>query len=233
MIFVPNLYRSFDDVPASTRIASGKQRAMQRDSDAHDKTDSETLRRVSTEVSRLIAALEPPRHHPWLVRKVKAWAFDVVETKFVELIQQERPCALVILTHYLALFNLLPNAWVYHDLVSHDMKIIVNELGLEWRECIVLPKMALHVNNHQALTKLLLGCLSLLTLFPNLFIRRNTQAPCIRYLHLINSPSLMTKEKKQFSPPDTNGLPPLLASPPCPLGTACTRTGVHTAAQHR
>ncbi|KAJ3469558.1 hypothetical protein MRS44_003623 [Fusarium solani] len=154
-----SLYGSFHDVPESDRIASGILRAIQRDRSIHDGMCFDTLHRAGTEVSRLISALESPRDHLWLTKQIKAWAFDVIEPGFLELVRQERPCALVILMHYLALFGLLPRSWVYDGLVSHDMEIMVDKLGPEWEDCIVLPKMALHVEGREALTELLLSCL--------------------------------------------------------------------------
>jgi hypothetical protein len=155
-----SLYGSFNGVPDSDRIASGMQHAIQRDQSIHgDEMCLETLYRAATEVSRLISALESPRDHIWLAKQIKAWAFDVIEPRFLEFVRQERPCALVILSYYLAVFRLLPRTWVYDGLVSHDMKIIADKLGPEWEDCIVLPKMALHVEGHKALTELLLSCL--------------------------------------------------------------------------
>ncbi|CVK91846.1 uncharacterized protein FPRN_09650 [Fusarium proliferatum] len=155
-----SLYGSFIDVPGSDRIASGILRAIQRDRSIHgDEMCLDTLHRAATEVSRLITALECPRDQLWLAKQLKAWAFDVVEPRFLELVRQERPCALVILSHYLAEFSLLPRTWVYDGLVSHDMEIIAEKLGSEWEDCIVLPKMVLHVQGREALTELLLSCL--------------------------------------------------------------------------
>ncbi|SCV61113.1 uncharacterized protein FFFS_15682 [Fusarium fujikuroi] len=155
-----SLYGSFTDVPESDRIASGILRAIQRDRSIHgDEMCLDNLHRAATEVSRLIAALESPRDQLWLAKQLKAWAFDVVEPRFLELVRQERPCALVILSHYLAEFSLLPRTWVYDGLVSHDMEIIAEKLGPEWEDCIVLPKMVLYVQGREALTELLLSCL--------------------------------------------------------------------------
>ncbi|EEU46675.1 uncharacterized protein NECHADRAFT_77291 [Fusarium vanettenii 77-13-4] len=155
-----SLYGSFNDVPESDRIASGIVRAIQRDRNIHgDEMCLDTLHRAATEVSRLISALESPRDKLWLAKQIKAWAFDVIDPRFLELVRQERPCALVILSHYLAVFGLLPRTWVYDGLVSHDMELMADKLGLEWEDCIVLPKMVLHVEGREALTELLLSCL--------------------------------------------------------------------------
>ncbi|KAJ3534247.1 hypothetical protein NM208_g7616 [Fusarium decemcellulare] len=155
-----SLYGSFSDVPESDRIASGILRAIQRDRDIHnDEMCFDTLHMAATEVTRLISALESPRDQRWIAKQIKAWAFDVIEPRFLELVRQERPCALVILVHFLALFGLLPRTWVYDGLVSHDMKSMADKLGPEWEDCIVLPKMVLHVEGRDALTELLFSCL--------------------------------------------------------------------------
>lgn len=141
-------------------MASGMQCAVQRDRSIHgDEMCLKTLHRAATEVSWLISALESPRDHLWLAKQIKSWAFDMIEPRFLEFARQERPCALVILSHYLAVFSLLPCTWVYDGLVTHDMEIIADKLGPEWEDCIVLPKMVLHVKGREALTELLLSCL--------------------------------------------------------------------------
>ncbi|VUC33689.1 unnamed protein product [Clonostachys rosea] len=136
-----SLYGSFRDVPESDGIVSGILRAIQADRNIHDDESCfATLHRAATEI--------------------KAWAFDMIGPEFLELVRQERPCALVILAHFLALFALLPPSWVYDGLVSHDMEVIVGKLGPKWEDYIVVPKMVLHIEGREALTELLLNCLN-------------------------------------------------------------------------
>lgn len=154
-----NLYGSFADVPASGAIATDTQRALSREEENDCAAHREVLHEAAVELGRLIAILEHPCEQLWLEKKIKAWAFDVVPTEFLELVRQARPQALIILAYYLAVFKLLPDTWTYQGVANHDIEEIHNTIDPTWVEYISVPKMALQVDDKTALAQLLVSCL--------------------------------------------------------------------------
>ena len=115
------------------------------------------LYNVAGELGRLIIISKHPHEQSWLEKKIKAWAFDIVPPGFLAMAREERPHALIILAHYLTLFKLLPDSWVYEGLVNHDFEVISKNLGQEWDEYLTVPRMALCADNMSALIALLVG----------------------------------------------------------------------------
>jgi hypothetical protein len=154
-----NLYGSFDDIPAPGAIATDIQRALSREENVNDWAQREALHKAATELGRLISILEHPYEESWFVKKIKAWAFDMVPPEFLELVRQQRPHALVILAFYLALFLFLPDTWTYQGVASHDIEEIHNTIDETWVEYISVPKMALKIDDRAARARLLVSCL--------------------------------------------------------------------------
>jgi len=98
--------------------------------DADDMMDYDTLTTVAVQLGRLIGHLEKPHEISWLETKVKEWTFDIIPPNFLNLIQNGRPEALAILAHYLAMFKLLPDTWIYEGLAEHDISSLLPSIRI-------------------------------------------------------------------------------------------------------
>lgn len=149
------LYGSFKDLPIAGSIPSGILRAMEKDEGMVNKTYSTTLSKAAGEIGILYTMLDSQREHTWLAKHIKAWAFDIIEARFLDMLRQKTPCALVILAHYLALFSLLPQTWLYEGLMRHDITIIAESLGERWKHCIIIPRLISETENQETLNELM------------------------------------------------------------------------------
>ncbi|KAH8680582.1 hypothetical protein BX600DRAFT_444736 [Xylariales sp. PMI_506] len=118
-----------------------------------------TLFTAARELGRLMAIIESPYETVHLERKVKAWAFDMVPSDFLRLVQQRNFKALVILAHYLVLFKLLNNSWLYQDLAQHDVQVIQQYLSTDWLEYLSLVKLVVDMDDKHAIAQILLSSL--------------------------------------------------------------------------
>lgn len=108
------------------------------------------------ELGKIIAILlEGDNEKACLESKIKAWSFSVVSPEFVEMVRKGQPHALVTLAYHLILFKFLSDEWIYHDLVSHDMKVIKETVHPGWREYLTVPTM----DPRNTLARVLVGCL--------------------------------------------------------------------------
>ncbi|KIN00105.1 hypothetical protein OIDMADRAFT_29242 [Oidiodendron maius Zn] len=154
-----HLYKSFTDIPAPGVIAIDIQRALSREEHDNNWPHRTALYNAALELGRLITILEHPYDESWLEKKIKAWAFDVVPSEFVELVRQAQPHALVILAYYLALFKFLPDTWTYEGVANHDIEHIQKTIDPTWEEYLTVPKMALQMDDRIALAQVFVSCL--------------------------------------------------------------------------
>jgi hypothetical protein len=146
---------SFADISGSIAIPNGIMQALTDRQENIDTVERDLLYSAAGELGRLIIIFKHPHEQTWLEKKIKAWAFDVVPSEFLAMAREERPHALIILAHYLILFKLLPDSWVYEGLVNHDFEVISKTLGQEWDKYLTMPRMALCADNMSALIALL------------------------------------------------------------------------------
>lgn len=151
----PSLYGAFDDVISPTAIPIVISRALEKGHDRITDGDRAILLSAAEALGRLIGTLQHPYEQSWLEMKVKSWAFDVVSPEFLIMAREERPHALVILAHYLILFKLLPNVWVYEDLAGHDITVMGRTLKSEWQDFLIAPNRALQTDVHSEIVTLL------------------------------------------------------------------------------
>jgi hypothetical protein len=154
-----SLYRYSDDALPLATIPPHIQTAIESERDNMADIDHNVLCKAAEEVGRLINTLKGHIDHSSLERKVKAWAFDVVPSRFLIMAREEKPLALIILAHFLVLFRLLPRSWVHEGLSDHDIKHISEHVGQKWEAAMVVPRLALEVVDESDLIKLLTGCL--------------------------------------------------------------------------
>lgn len=154
-----SLYGSFTDVTAPEAIPTDILTALANEQGNIDSAERDALYNASQQLGRLITTLEHPYEQSWLEKKIKAWSFDVVPSGFLTMTREKNPLALIILAHYLILFKLLPNLWVYEGLANHDIEMISRTLGQGWEQYIAAPKMALQTEDASALVDLLTRCL--------------------------------------------------------------------------
>ncbi|KAH8585395.1 hypothetical protein B0O99DRAFT_647092 [Bisporella sp. PMI_857] len=155
----PSLYGSFDDVMAPAAIPTIVLRALEEEQERIDDADRDVLCHVAGELGRLIGALKRPYEQSWLEKKIKAWAFDVVPPEFLMMAREGKFHAVVILAHYLILFKLLPDLWVYEGLANHDITVICQTLDQEQQDYIAAPRRALQIDEDSAIVALLVKCL--------------------------------------------------------------------------
>ncbi|KAL6818982.1 hypothetical protein V8C40DRAFT_252188 [Trichoderma camerunense] len=150
-----SLYGSFSDISLPAAVLPQIQDILPKEESDGDWGQRGTLYEVTASLGTLIAILGEPHEQLWLEKKIKAWAFDVVPSEFLEMVQRGNHRALVILAYYLVLLNLLPATWIYQDVASHDMAIIEESVGVEWRKYISIPKMAMQLDDRVAIVQLL------------------------------------------------------------------------------
>jgi hypothetical protein len=153
------LYGCFADLLAPAVIPSTIQRALERNQRDTDIQYISTLNSVAAELGRLISILKSPYETTFLEKKIKAWAFDVISPEFLTSVQQNRPEALVILAHYLALFSFLPDSWIYHSLPQHDISVVVSVIGAEWKDYLSLPVTVIEMESKEDAEALFATCL--------------------------------------------------------------------------
>ncbi|KAL6825578.1 hypothetical protein J3E69DRAFT_380747 [Trichoderma sp. SZMC 28015] len=124
-----SLYGSFSDISLPAAVLPQIQDILPKEESDCDWGQRGTLYEVTASLGTLIAILGEPHEQLWLEKKIKAWAFDVVPSEFLEMVQRGNHRALVILAYYLVLLNLLPATWIYQDVASHDMAIIEESVG--------------------------------------------------------------------------------------------------------
>ncbi|KAL7914178.1 hypothetical protein GGI35DRAFT_236996 [Trichoderma velutinum] len=150
-----SLYGSFGDISLPAAVLPQIQDILPKEEPDCDWRQRGTLYEVTESLGRLIAILEQPHEQLWLEKKIKAWAFDVVPREFLEMVQQGRHRALIILAYYLVLLNFLPATWIFQDAVSHDLAVIEESVGMEWRKYISIPKMAMQLDDKVSVVRLL------------------------------------------------------------------------------
>ncbi|PKK51681.1 hypothetical protein CI102_3343 [Trichoderma harzianum] len=128
-----SLYGSFSDISLPAAVLPQIQDILPKEESDCNWGQRGTLYEVTASLGTLIAILGEPHEQLWLEKKIKAWAFDVVPSEFLEMVQRGNHRALIILAYYLVLLNLLPATWIYQDVASHDMGIIEESVGVEWR----------------------------------------------------------------------------------------------------
>lgn len=62
-----------------------------------------------------------------------------VNTRFVDMVDEKRPRALVIMAHYFALLAMLRGFWWVGDAGPREVRAIVKELPLEWQPSLAWP----------------------------------------------------------------------------------------------
>ncbi|KAF3070157.1 hypothetical protein CFAM422_006847 [Trichoderma lentiforme] len=153
--FTGSLYGSFSDISLPAAVLPQVQDILPKEESDCDWGQRGTLYEVAASLGTLIAILGEPHEQLWLEKKIKAWAFDVVPSEFLEMVQWGNHRALLILAYYLVLLNLLPATWIYQDVAGHDMAIIEESVGVEWRKYISIPKMAMQLDDKVSIARLL------------------------------------------------------------------------------
>ncbi|KAH6652744.1 hypothetical protein BKA67DRAFT_592987 [Truncatella angustata] len=148
-------YSSSEGNSVAEIIPPNIHRALARENDGDGPASKTVLHTAATELGRLIAIIQLPYKTSDLEKQVKAWSFDLVPLEFHRLVQQENPKALVILAHYLVIFKLLPDTWLYQDLTNHDIGEIDKLICSDWAPYLSAPRMAIHVHNKEDVIQLL------------------------------------------------------------------------------
>ncbi|KAI0601600.1 hypothetical protein F4775DRAFT_405116 [Biscogniauxia sp. FL1348] len=102
-------------------------------------TDSSAVYAAAAELGRIITMLESAYERMALENRIKAWSFNIISPEFVEMF--------------------FPDMWIYQGLVSHDIEEIRQTIGPRWEEYLDIPITAVHLDDRNTLTRLLVGCL--------------------------------------------------------------------------
>ncbi|KAJ4418488.1 hypothetical protein N0V82_005568 [Gnomoniopsis sp. IMI 355080] len=150
-----SLYGSFIDIPVHPVVLTDIQHILPSDKNDDHWPDRHVLWEAAEDIGTLIAILRLPHEQSWLETKIKAWAFDKMPHDVLRLIRNGNPCALIILAYYLVLLKFLPDVWLYEDVASHDIQIIQEMLGPEWRQHLTIPMKALDMCDKTSIVELL------------------------------------------------------------------------------
>ncbi|ETS77401.1 hypothetical protein PFICI_11275 [Pestalotiopsis fici W106-1] len=151
---------SADHLSVATMMPSDIHRALARENNDENPASESALRTAATELGRLTTIVQLPYQTIDLEKQVKAWSFDLVPTEFHKMVQHRNPKALIILAYYLVLFKLLPESWLYQDLVNHDIEEIDQLISPEWQLYMSTPRLALQIDNKEEVIQLLGSSLS-------------------------------------------------------------------------
>ncbi|CAG9981436.1 unnamed protein product, partial [Clonostachys byssicola] len=150
------LYGSFTDGLGVPVIPPDIQRAIAKcDGDAA----TSAVYTAARELGRLIALVDGGYEPLFLLKKIKGWSFDVIPARFLDLVRQENPAALVTVAYYILLFKVFPDSWIYQGLVSHDIELISRTIDPAWEVYLAVPKKGVHVKEPAELAELLVGSL--------------------------------------------------------------------------
>jgi hypothetical protein len=84
---------------------------------------------------------------------IMRWPF-VIPSQFIELAKEQRPRALVILAHFIILFELLPQLWWVSNVAQHEVETISILLGPEWQLFLTIPKVAVRMKDKDEILEL-------------------------------------------------------------------------------
>ena len=63
----------------------------------------------------------------------------LVQKGFIDLVQEQRPRALVILAHYFGLLAQFKDIWFIGDTASREVRAIQSALSKEWQDLMAWP----------------------------------------------------------------------------------------------
>ncbi len=121
----------------------------------------EDINHAVTGIAMLFGALASPALEYWVPFKVRVWPFQFVTPNFVQLAQQGRSRALLIMAYYLAFFNFLPRSWLYEGVAKGDMKKIYRLIETTWEPYLKMPGRAVYIDDVLILRNFLLSLVSL------------------------------------------------------------------------
>jgi hypothetical protein len=102
---------------------------------------------------------------------VMRWPY-MIPSQFRELAKERVPQALVILAHFIVLFELLPQLWWVSDVAGHEVDTIGILLGPQWQRFLVFPKAVVRTKDQDQILKLLLGQLPIVDTIDSLPLKQ-------------------------------------------------------------
>lgn len=87
---------------------------------------------------------------------IMLWPY-AIPSHFIELVKEQRPRALVILAHFIVLFEFLPQLWWVSGVARHEVETISILLGPEWQPFLTVPKTAVLLKDSDQILELLLS----------------------------------------------------------------------------
>jgi hypothetical protein len=92
---------------------------------------------------------------PILALRIITW-FTFLPKRFIEVAQERRSRALVILAHYLCFIKFCESVWWLAGIANREIRGIRRFLGEEWDSLLAVPRSALYVDDPWTLGKLLM-----------------------------------------------------------------------------
>jgi hypothetical protein len=145
----PTLYTAgeFVDYPAPAAIPTGLKAMLHMEDDDEDLPLKPVLWHVAKSIGKLIGSLVLPGHEFWIQLKIKAWPSMIPTREFIDLVQLERPRALILLGYILVFLAYLPDVWLYKETADRDMEKLKMMLDEPWRSHLRIPMAALQIQD--------------------------------------------------------------------------------------
>jgi hypothetical protein len=96
----------------------------------------------------------------------------MIPSQFRELAKEQVPQALVILAHFIILFELLPQVWWVSDVAGHEVNTISILIGPQWQRFLAFPEAAIRMKDRDRIIDLLLSQLPVVDTIDSLPLKR-------------------------------------------------------------
>jgi hypothetical protein len=149
--------RPFEYPQATSSITLDLKEALHMVQDDDDWVYRDDLNRAASGIGMLFDSLRQSPATSSIVSQLKSWPFRHVSERFVQLAREERPRALIVMTHYLAFFRYFPDIWLYENVAREDLQKITKALGPQWHRFLSIPTTAVQMEEKTLLTKYLVS----------------------------------------------------------------------------
>ncbi|KAM0190456.1 hypothetical protein ACHAPI_009445 [Fusarium lateritium] len=106
--------------------------------EVQDDEDAEAYEKVAFFIGSVIQARKAGENPRMIIRRLTSF-WVLAPGRYVELLQQQRPRALVLLAHFFGLASWVDNFWWIGRSPGREIKAIKAHLGAEWQESLSWP----------------------------------------------------------------------------------------------
>ena len=108
------------------------------ESEVLDEEDAKACRNIASYISSVVRAREDGEHPKMICRRLTSFCV-LAPARFVELLQQSRPHALVLLAHYFGLVSWVDYFWWVGPSPGREIQAIRSHLGPDWQGVMSWP----------------------------------------------------------------------------------------------